>query len=213
MAHIVAVGIALISTTLFTFKLFPKYNCEKEFVYTSSVKICIIEEKFANAFVSFNSVKNNDTVIFVTKKLIEEFENRNISKEEFEAIIEHEMNHLKKKHLLFIFPINFIVLFVFILFVVEIFVIIIKSIILNKYSIIEFLILLVLFSLNYFVNYSVSIFVKKLELEADNVGEYKKYYLAKALLKLSEINGTPLYFDGKSHPSVEKRIQKLLEER
>ena len=214
MAHIVATAVAFILSILFSLSVFLlKYNC-KEFVYTSNIKICIIdEETFANAFVNMSSIKSSDTIIFVTKKLFKEFENGNISKEEFEAIIQHEMNHLRKKHFLFIPLINFIISFVFLLFVIEVFVVILKSIFLKKYSILEFLTLLILFATNHLVNYSVNIFVKKLEFEADNIESKYKKYLIKALKKLSEINNTPLYLEGKSHPSVERRIQELLKER
>ena len=71
MAHIVATAVALILSILFSLSVFLlKYNC-KEFVYTSNIKICIIdEETFANAFVNMSSIKSSDTIIFVTKKIV-----------------------------------------------------------------------------------------------------------------------------------------------
>jgi len=214
MAHIVATAVAFILSILFSLSVFLlKYNC-KEFVYTSNIKICIIdEETFANAFVNMSSIKSSDTIIFVTKKLFKEFENGNISKEEFEAIIQHELNHIRKNHLLFIPLVNFIIPFVFLLFVIEVFVVIFKSVLTRKYSILEFVLLLVLFALNHLINYSVNIFVKKIEFEADNIKDNYKEHLAKALLKLSKVNNAPIYLEGKSHPSVERRIKRLLEER
>jgi Zn-dependent protease with chaperone function len=204
---------ALFISILFElFTSFSKYNCEEEFVHTNNIKICIVqEEEFANAFVNEQSLRNNDTIIFVTKKLYKKIKNKNISKEEFEAILEHELNHLRKKHYIFIPLINFLIPFIFVLFILEVFVVILKSIFTGKYSIIEFLMLLILFALNHLVNYSINIFVKKLEFEADNVKDKK--HLTEALLKLSRINNTPLYAEGKTHPSVERRIQRLLEER
>ena len=221
MAHIVTVVAAFIFTILFELftLLFFSHNCEKVITYKNNIKICVIfedvifEETFANAFVNNNSIKNNDTIIFITKKLYEEIESGNISKEEFEAIIQHELNHIRKNHLLFIPLVNFIIPFVFLLFVIEVFVVIFKSVLTRKYSILEFVLLLVLFALNHLINYSVNIFVKKIEFEADNIKDNYKEHLAKALLKLSKVNNAPIYLEGKSHPSVERRIKRLLEER